>query len=77
MPQRNVIMNDITASSGSVIAGVNSNYGDTATLTNIKVSAVEDICVTYTGNNSGAEPVENGSGPSASCIYSQSDITQF
>ena len=58
-------------------AGINSNYGDTATWTNTKVSNVNDICVTYTGNDTGAEPTENGSGPSEYCIYSASDITQI
>ena len=58
-------------------SGINSNYGDTATLSNIKVSDVSDICVTYTGNDTGDEPTENGSGPSDSCLYSESDITEI
>ncbi|KAL9106881.1 MAG: hypothetical protein Q9227_008129 [Pyrenula ochraceoflavens] len=76
MPQRHVIMDDISATEGSELAGINSNYGDTATLTNIKVSGVDDICVTYTGNDTGDEPTENGSGPSENCKYSDSDITE-
>ncbi|KAL9060948.1 MAG: hypothetical protein Q9162_000392 [Coniocarpon cinnabarinum] len=76
MPTRHVILDNITAKSGSELAGINSNYDDTATLTNIKVSGVDDICVTYTGNTNGDEPKENGSGPNANCIYSTSDITQ-
>lgn len=59
-----------------MFTGINSNYGDTATFSNIKVSGVEDICITYTGNDTGDEPEENGSGPSEYCIYSESDITQ-
>ncbi|KAK3687014.1 hypothetical protein LTR37_019223 [Vermiconidia calcicola] len=77
MRERHVIMDDITATGGSQIAGINSNYGDTATLTNIKVSDVEDICVTYTGNDTGEEPEENGSGPSENCIYELSDVTEI
>ncbi|KAK5133003.1 hypothetical protein LTR08_008290 [Meristemomyces frigidus] len=76
MYARHVIMDDITATSGKSLAGINSNYGDTATLTNIKVSDVSDICVTYTGNDNGDEPEENGSGPSDSCVYQTSDITE-
>ena len=59
-----------------MIPGINSNYGDTATFTSIKVSDVDDICVTYSGNDTGDEPEENGSGPSESCIYDESDITE-
>lgn len=55
-------------------AGINSNYGDTAIFSNIKVSDVDDICVTYTGNDTGDEPEKNGSGPSAFCIYDESDV---
>ena len=60
-----------------ILLGINSNYGDTATLTNIKVLDVDDICVTYTGNDTGDEPEENGSGPSEWCIYDESDITEI
>ncbi|KAI1503478.1 pectate lyase [Biscogniauxia marginata] len=76
MFERHVVMSDITASSGSVLCGINSNYGDTCTLSSIKASNVEDICVTFTGNSNGDEPEENGSGPSENCKYSESDITQ-
>ena len=92
MFERHVIMDDISATDGSEIAGkhsevpsgylltvpgINSNYGDTATLTNIKVSGVDDICVTYTGNDTGDEPEQNGSGPSEFCIYDASDVTEI
>ncbi|GAB1728538.1 hypothetical protein NU195Hw_g7088t1 [Hortaea werneckii] len=75
MYERHVIFDDITASSGSKLAGINSNYGDTATFTNIKTSDVEDICTEYEGNETGDEPEEISSGPSDFCIYSTSDIT--
>ncbi|KAK5732945.1 hypothetical protein LTR17_010078 [Elasticomyces elasticus] len=77
MYERHVIFSDITATEGKSLAGINSNYGDTATFTNVNVSGVDDICVTYTGNDSGDEPEKNGSGPSESCIYSESDITEL
>lgn len=56
--------------------GINSNYGDTAVLTNIVVSDVNDICVEYEGNDTGAEPEKISSGPSDYCQYSDSDITE-
>ncbi|KAK4951318.1 hypothetical protein LTR10_010291 [Elasticomyces elasticus] len=77
MYERHVIFSDVTATEGKSLAGINSNYGDTATFTNVNVSGVKDICVTYTGNDSGDEPEKNGSGPSDSCIYSESDITEL
>ncbi|KAI1260720.1 pectate lyase [Xylariaceae sp. FL1019] len=73
--ERHVILDSITASSGSSLVGINSNYGDTATLTNIVVDDVNDICVEYEGNDTGDEPEETSSGPSSYCIYDDSDIT--
>ncbi|MCJ1333300.1 hypothetical protein MMC10_009994 [Thelotrema lepadinum] len=73
--ERHVVMDSISASSGSVLAGINSNYGDTATLTKITVSDVDTICEEYEGNDTGDEPPEVGSGPSDACIYKTSDIT--
>jgi hypothetical protein len=77
MYERHVIMDSISASDGSELAGINSNYGDSATFTNIVASDVDDICVTYTGtDDNDEEPTENGSGADGTyCIYSDSDIT--
>lgn len=68
-------MDDITASSGKTLVGINSNLGDTATLTNINVSDVGEICQEYEGNDDGSEPEETTAGPSSACIYEESDIT--
>ncbi|ORT56787.1 pectate lyase [Streptomyces sp. CB03238] len=70
---------DVTAPGGS-IAGINTNYGDTATFRNIRIhgdsSKKIKPCVRYTGNNTGAEPVQTGSGPDGTyCRYTASDIT--
>ncbi|KAI1880187.1 hypothetical protein JX265_001808 [Neoarthrinium moseri] len=77
MYERHVIMSGITATSGKQLAGINTNYGDTATFTNIAVSGVDDICVKYTGTDDNSqEPTENGSGADGTyCIYSESDIS--
>ena len=61
---------------GSILAGINSNLGDTASFTNINISGVETICEEFEGtDDNDVEPAKVGSGPSAACIYSTSDIT--
>ncbi|KAI1366254.1 pectate lyase-domain-containing protein [Xylaria arbuscula] len=76
MYERHVIVDSVTATSGSSLVGINSNYGDTAILTNIVVSDVNDICVEYEGNDTGDEPEKISSGPSDYCQYDDSDITE-
>jgi hypothetical protein len=74
---RHVVLEDITAKSGSALAGINTNYGDTADFRRITVYGNITICQKYTGNNSGAEPTQTGTGPDSQyCRYSASDITQ-
>ncbi|KAG8692485.1 hypothetical protein FRC08_009742 [Ceratobasidium sp. 394] len=56
--KRTVTISNVIASSGKVLAGVNSNYGDVATIktsTN-KYTSVKSICDTYEGNDDGDEP---------------------
>lgn len=74
---RHVVLDHITAKGVKTLVGVNANYGDTATLTNITLcGGSTTICQRYSGNNTGAEPTSIGSGPDGtSCIYSNSDIT--
>jgi pectate lyase len=67
---RQVIISNVKASSGSELAGINSNYGDVATIANTCATDVKDICVEYEGNNTGDEPEEVSSGPSDACKYS-------
>ena len=72
---RHVIITAIQAKGGKVIAGVNENYGDTATFSNIEMTGGTTVCERYTGNDTGAEPPETGSGPDGKvCIYQASDI---
>jgi hypothetical protein len=74
--ERHVVFSDITATEGKVLAGINSNYGDTATFKNVKTSGVKEICDEYKGtDNNDVEPEKVSSGPSDACIYSESDIT--
>src|SRR5262245_7159157 len=59
------------------LAGINTNYGDSAKFTRILIKASSGtICERYTGNSTGAEPVKTGNGADGTyCIYSSSDIT--
>ncbi|KAG8720472.1 hypothetical protein FRC09_009521 [Ceratobasidium sp. 395] len=56
--KRAVTISNIIGSSGSVLAGINSNYGDTATISTstLKLTSVKSMCDTYQGNSSGDEP---------------------
>ena len=75
--ERHVIFSDISATEGKLLAGINSNYGDTATFKSIKTSGVKDICEDFKGtDNNSEEPTKVGSGPSDACIYSESDISE-
>ncbi|MFI0960259.1 pectate lyase [Streptomyces sp. NPDC021080] len=65
---------------GGKLVGINTNYGDSATLKSIRIvgdSGKKIVpCQKYTGNNTGAEPTTNGSGPDGTyCKYATSDIT--
>ncbi|WP_420032977.1 pectate lyase [Streptomyces sp. cg28] len=78
---RNIIINDVDVTApGKSIVGINSNYGDTAALRNVRVhgdsSKKIKPCVRYQGNSTGAEPTEIGSGPDGTyCRYTASDLT--
>jgi hypothetical protein len=72
---RHVVLSGISALGGSELAGVNANYNDTATFSNILVAPGIVICERFTGNNTGAEPPSIGSGADGKvCIYQASDI---
>ncbi|KAF9036150.1 pectate lyase C [Panaeolus papilionaceus] len=73
--KRTVQINDVWAVNGKTLVGINTNYGDTATIRTTRAQSVSSICDRYTGNNSGAEPPKTGSGPDGKyCLYSSSDI---
>jgi hypothetical protein len=79
--KRTVVVNNVRATApGGTIAGINTNYGDTATFRGITIvgdsSKKISICDRFTGNSSGNEPTKTGSGPDGTyCKYSTSDIT--
>ncbi|WP_373304221.1 pectate lyase [Streptomyces griseomycini] len=79
--QRHVVVDNVLVTSpGKVLAGVNANYGDTATLSGVTI--VGDgkkkiaVCERFQGNDSGDEPTKLGSGPDGkACVYEESDVT--
>jgi hypothetical protein len=79
--KRTVVFQNVLATApGGSIAGINTNYGDTATFSGITIvgdsSKKISICDRFTGNSSGNEPTKTGSGPDGTyCRYSTSDIT--
>jgi hypothetical protein len=75
--QRDIVVQNVVLTDGDAVVGINTNYGDTARFTQIRI--VNDssmaICDKYTGNDSGDEPVKIGTGADGvNCIYSSSDI---
>ncbi|KAF8756283.1 Pectate lyase [Rhizoctonia solani] len=56
--KRTVNISDVIAKNGSLLAGINSNYGDVATISNVTPTSVKSMCDTFQGNNSGKEPTK-------------------
>ena len=79
--KRTVVINDVDVTApGKAIVGVNSNYGDTASLRKVRIHGDTKkkikTCVRYKGNNTGKEPTELGTGADGtSCLFSSSDIS--
>jgi hypothetical protein len=78
--RRNVVIRNVTLTRpGNTVAGINTNYGDTARFTAVTIvndaSRAMVICRKYTGNDDGDEPVQVGTGADGTnCIYSPSDL---
>ncbi|KAG7562076.1 hypothetical protein FFLO_02455 [Filobasidium floriforme] len=68
-PKRNVIVKNVKAFNGKVLTGINSNFGDTSTITNTCATSVKEICNEYQGNTNGKEPPKISSGVSKACKY--------
>ncbi|WP_220446938.1 pectate lyase [Nonomuraea deserti] len=75
--QRHVVMDGVTARSTDVLAGINTNWGDTARFSRITVYGDDTtICEKYRGVPKGDEPEKIGEGADGvNCLYSSSDIT--
>jgi hypothetical protein len=78
---RHVVIRNVTLTRpGNTIAGINTNYGDTARFSGITIvndsSRAMVICRKYRGNDSGDEPTQVGTGADGTnCFYATSDIT--
>ncbi|WP_405387974.1 pectate lyase [Streptomyces sp. NBC_01102] len=79
--KRTIIVNDVDITApGKSLVGINTNYGDTAALRNIRIHGDSgkkiSTCDRFTGNNTGAEPPKTGTGPDGTyCRFTASDIT--
>ncbi|MFD3518233.1 pectate lyase [Streptomyces sp. NPDC058657] len=79
--RRTILVNDVDVSApGGSLVGINTNYGDSVSLRNVRIhgDAKKKIkpCVRFTGNNTGKEPVQTGTGPDGThCRYQATDVT--
>ena len=76
--QRHVVIDNVILDGAKYVAGINTNWGDTATFTRITLinGTNTHICAEYQGVPKGSEPPYLGDGQGdAYCHYSLSDIT--
>lgn len=76
--QRHVKIDNVLLNNIDMVAGINSNWGDTATITRVTISGSSDVtvCGKYKGVAKGSEPSYLGEGwNDANCKVTQSDIT--
>jgi pectate lyase len=72
--ERHVVIKNVKATSGKLLAGINTNFGDSAQISNTCASDVKDICQEFEGTTPGNEPESVSKGPSAACGYVESEI---
>ncbi|KAG8632022.1 hypothetical protein KVT40_001162 [Elsinoe batatas] len=58
---RNIVLRNVQASGGDRLVGINTNFGDKATITGTCATNVEEVCLAYEGTMGGGEPTEIGS----------------
>jgi hypothetical protein len=71
---RSVVIKNVKAYNGKVMAGINPNFGGTATITGTCASNVKTICEEFKGTTPGNEPQSVSKGPSKNCIYTASAV---
>ncbi|KAM0282373.1 hypothetical protein ACHAQH_003052 [Verticillium albo-atrum] len=67
--RRNVIVKNVKAYNGKLLVGINSNFGDVATITSTCTTSTKKVCTEFKGTTPGNEPKEIRSGPSSACKY--------
>jgi hypothetical protein len=77
---RHVVIDGVTATApGDAIVGINTNQGDTASISHLVIRGDSersvDVCQWYKGVPSGGTSSKVGEGSSDSCDYEQSDVT--
>jgi hypothetical protein len=74
--QRNVVVNNVLLTGVDYVVGINTNWGDTATITRVTVNSGAVVCGMYKGVAKGSEPSYLGEGWNTSnCKVNKSDIT--
>jgi pectate lyase len=74
--QRNVVVNNVLLTGVDYVVGINTNWGDTATITKVTVNSGAVVCGMYKGVAKGSEPSYLGEGWNTSnCKVNKSDIT--
>lgn len=74
--QRNVVVDNVLLTGVDYIVGINTNWGDTATITRVTVNSGAVVCGMYKGVAKGSEPTYLGEGWNTSnCKVNKSDIT--
>ncbi|KAJ8111369.1 hypothetical protein OPT61_g6020 [Boeremia exigua] len=71
---RSVVIKNVKANSGKLLAGINRNFGGTATITGTCATSVKAICEEFQGTTPGNEPKSLSKGPSSQCKYTASAI---
>jgi hypothetical protein len=75
-----VLSNVLVIAPGKTLVGINTNYGDKATISAVTIQGDSSkkihVCAKYVGNATGAEPPSPGYGADSTyCLYSTSGIT--
>ncbi|KAH7080410.1 pectate lyase-domain-containing protein [Paraphoma chrysanthemicola] len=68
--ERHVVINGVKASNGKLLVGINSNFGDTATIDSATcATSVKEVCEEFEGTTPGNEPKSISTGPSTACKF--------
>jgi hypothetical protein len=74
--ERHVVVDNVLLTGVDYVVGINTNWGDTATLTRITVNSGAVVCGMFKGVAKGSEPSYLGEGwDTANCKVSKSNVT--